>query len=112
MTSGVARSESGWVVAAGASHADGIAVLLAAALALMGSPGPATLRLAAIGSRCGFRRKLGWLGGIVLGAAGVLAALATGATGVLMAPPGLAVAIQGAALVYILLLASAALALL
>lgn len=76
-----------------------------AALPLMGSPGPATLSLAAVGAQHGFARGTGYLAGIIAGTTGVLAMIAFGVTGLLFAVPALATAISLAAAAYILYLA-------
>ncbi len=82
-----------------------LALLLLAALPLMGSPGPATLSLAAAGSVFGVRRSLRYLAGIVLGTSVVLLMIATGITGILFALPGVLPTLTAAALCYILYLA-------
>lgn len=69
-------------------------LLWLAALALMGSPGPATLRCAAIGAAFGARAGLTYLAGI-----------ATGVTGLVLAEPALVTAITILAAAYILYLA-------
>jgi threonine/homoserine/homoserine lactone efflux protein len=79
--------------------------LVVTALALMGSPGPATVSLAAAGSAYGVRRSLGYLAGIVLGTAVVLVAVAAGITAALLAVPGLRPVLVGLSVVYILWLA-------
>lgn len=61
-----------------------------AGFALAGSPGPATLSLAAAGAAFGARRGLGYLAGIVLGMVFVMAIVAAGVTGLLLALPGAA----------------------
>jgi threonine/homoserine/homoserine lactone efflux protein len=48
--------------------------LLFMALAVMGSPGPATISLTAAASACGVRRALGYLTGLIVGTAIVLVA--------------------------------------
>jgi threonine/homoserine/homoserine lactone efflux protein len=48
--------------------------LLLMALAVMGSPGPATISLTAAASACGVRRALGYLTGLIVGTAIVLVA--------------------------------------
>lgn len=85
--------------------AENIIVLLLAALPLMGSPGPATLSLAAAGSVYGVAPSLRYLAGIIGGTAAVLALIATGVTGLLFAVPGVLPVLTAAALVYILYLA-------
>ena len=49
-----------------------IILLWLAAFPLMGSPGPATISLAGVGTGFGFRNGLPYLFGIVLGTIGVL----------------------------------------
>jgi len=84
---------------------ENLAVLLLSALVLMGSPGPATLSLAALGSAFGVRASLRYLGGIISGTATVLAVVASGITGVLFAVPGALPVVTVAAAAYILYLA-------
>ena len=59
-----------------------------AGVALAGSPGPAVLSLAAAGAAFGARRSLAYLLGIVLGMVGVMAIVASGMVGLLLAIPG------------------------
>ena len=59
-----------------------------AALALAGSPGPATLSLAATGAAFGARRGLPYMTGINVGMLGVMAITASGVVGLLLALPG------------------------
>ena len=80
-------------------------LLLLAAFPLMGSPGPATLSLAATGAAFGTRRGLPYLLGIITGTTVVLLLIATGVTGLLFASPVLAHLITAAAAIYILYLA-------
>lgn len=82
-----------------------MALLWLAAFPLMGSPGPATLSLAAIGAAFGTRRGLGYLAGIIAGTFGVLLMIATGVTGVILALPTLVWVITALAAAYILYLA-------
>jgi threonine/homoserine/homoserine lactone efflux protein len=79
--------------------------LLATALAIMGSPGPATISLTALGSAYGVRRSLPYLAGIVAGTIVVLLAVATGITATLLALPALRVALIAVSAAYILWLA-------
>ncbi|HEV3505003.1 MAG TPA: LysE family transporter [Actinomycetes bacterium] len=79
--------------------------LVVTALALMGSPGPATVSLAAAGSAYGVRRSLGYLAGIVLGTAVVLVAVAAGITVTLLAVPVLRSVLVALSVAYILWLA-------
>ena len=84
---------------------EGFILLLLAAFPLMGSPGPATVSLAATASVFGIRRSLWYLAGINLGTAAVLLMIATGITGILFAVPGVLPVLTVAALCYILYLA-------
>ncbi|GGX71006.1 threonine transporter RhtB [Tateyamaria omphalii] len=61
--------------------------ILATSIPLMGSPGPATISLAAIGSAYGFRAGLPYLTGIILGTTGVLILVASGLLTLMMATP-------------------------
>ena len=79
--------------------------LLLTSLAIMGSPGPATISLTAAGSAYGVRRSLPYLGGIVVGTAVVLVAVATGITAALLAVPALRVVLLSVSVAYILWLA-------
>jgi threonine/homoserine/homoserine lactone efflux protein len=67
---------------------DGLSGFLLAALALAGSPGPATLSLTATGAAFGAGRGIAYLAGIVVGMVAVMAAVAGGLVGLLMAVPG------------------------
>jgi threonine/homoserine/homoserine lactone efflux protein len=79
--------------------------LLVTALAIMGSPGPATISLTAAGSAFGVRRSLGYLIGIIVGTMIVLVAVATGITATLMAVPALRAVLIAISMAYILWLA-------
>jgi threonine/homoserine/homoserine lactone efflux protein len=79
--------------------------LLVAALAIMGSPGPATISLTALGSAHGIRRSIRYLVGIITGTTIVLLAVATGLTAVLLALPALHVGLIAVSAAYILWLA-------
>ena len=79
--------------------------LLVTALAIMGSPGPATISLTAAGSAYGVRRSLGYLTGIVAGTVVVLVAVATGITAALLAVPVLRSVLVVLSVAYILWLA-------
>ena len=85
--------------------AENFGLLLLTAFPLMGSPGPATLSLAATGSVFGIARSLWYLAGIILGSSAVLLMIATGITGILFAVPGVLPVLTVAALFYILYLA-------
>jgi threonine/homoserine/homoserine lactone efflux protein len=79
--------------------------LLLTALAIMGSPGPATISLTAAGSAYGVRRSAGYLAGVVAGTTAVLIAVATGITAALLAVPALRAVLIAASAAYILWLA-------
>jgi len=83
----------------------GLLSLLVSAAALMASPGPATLSVAATAAAYGFRRSLPYAVGINLGTILVLLAMALGASTLLYAIPGLALPVSIAASLYILYLA-------
>jgi threonine/homoserine/homoserine lactone efflux protein len=79
--------------------------LLVASLAIMGSPGPATISLTAAGSAYGVRRSLAYLAGIIAGTTIVLVAVATGITAALLAVPALRAVLLAISAAYILWLA-------
>lgn len=75
-----------------------------AGLALAGSPGPATLSLAATGAAFGSRRGFGYMAGIVIGMVGVIAIVASGLAGLVLALPGagpLVIALSAAYFLYL-----------
>lgn len=76
-----------------------------AGLALTGSPGPATLSLAATGAAYGGRRGLAFMAGICSGMIVVMAVTASGVTGTILAIPGVAPLFGLAGAAYILYLA-------
>jgi len=82
-----------------------ILALWLAAFPLMGSPGPATLSLAALGSAYGIKESIPYYVGIVLGTIGVLIMIGLGFTGLLLAQPKLAFIVTVLAAIYILYLA-------
>jgi threonine/homoserine/homoserine lactone efflux protein len=82
-----------------------LAPLVVSSLAIMGSPGPATISLTAAGSLYGVRRSLAYLAGIVAGTAVVLVAVACGVTAALLAVPALRVVLLTVSAAYILRLA-------
>ncbi len=79
--------------------------LLVTSLAIMGSPGPATVSLAAAGSAFGLRRSLGYLTGTIAGTITVLIAVAAGVTAALLALPTLRAIVTAVSAAYILWLA-------
>jgi threonine/homoserine/homoserine lactone efflux protein len=82
-----------------------IGPLLLISLAIMGSPGPATISLIAAGSVYGVRRSLPYLAGIIVGTTIVLVAVATGITAALLAVPAIGSVLVGTSAAYILWLA-------
>jgi len=86
-------------------HWRAIAPLILASAAIMGSPGPATISLAATGSAYGVRRSLAYFTGIVAGTTVVLLAVAAGITSTLLALPALRVVLIAISGIYILWLA-------
>jgi threonine/homoserine/homoserine lactone efflux protein len=79
--------------------------LLLTSLAIMGSPGPATISLTATGVAFGVRRSARYLAGIIAGTAVVLVLVAAGLTGALLAVPGVRPLFLAVAAAYILYLA-------
>lgn len=71
----------------------------------MGSPGPATLSLAAIGTAFGFSAGRTYLLGIVAGTTIVLMLIASGVTALILAEPALVTVLTVVAALYILYLA-------
>jgi threonine/homoserine/homoserine lactone efflux protein len=67
---------------------EGLLGFILAGLALAGSPGPATLSLAATGAAFGARRGIGYMTGINLGMVAVMAITASGVVSLLLAVPG------------------------
>ena len=82
-----------------------LAALLVTSLAIMGSPGPATISLTAAGSAYGVRRSAGYLAGIIGGTWIVLVAVATGITATLLAVPAMRSVLLAISAAYILWLA-------
>lgn len=79
--------------------------LVFVSLAIMGSPGPATISLVAAGSAYGVRRSLPYLIGIIVGTTIVLLAVATGITAALLAVPAIGSILVWSSVAYILWLA-------
>ena len=67
---------------------DGLVAFILAGLALAGSPGPATLSLAAAGAAFGPLRSIAYMVGQIVGLIGVMAVTASGLVGLLLAVPG------------------------
>jgi threonine/homoserine/homoserine lactone efflux protein len=79
--------------------------LVLAALVVMGSPGPATISVTAIGAAFGLRRSLSYLSGIILGTSTVLLTIAAGLVSLLLSQPRLAPALLGLSMAYMIYLA-------
>src|SRR5258707_1178537 len=84
---------------------EGLPAFLLAAVALAGSPGPATLSLTATGAAFGARRGVAYLAGIVVGMVAVMAIVASGLVGLLLAVPGATPVVTALAAAYFLYLA-------
>jgi threonine/homoserine/homoserine lactone efflux protein len=84
---------------------DELASFVLAGVALTGSPGPATLGLAAAGAAYGLRRSAALFVGILVGVLAVMIVTAAGLTGLLLADPDLARAAGWLAAAYLLWLA-------
>jgi threonine/homoserine/homoserine lactone efflux protein len=82
-----------------------IVPLVLTSLAIMGSPGPATVSLVAASSAYGVRRSLPYLVGIIAGTTAVLVAVATGITAALLAAPAIGPILIVVSAAYILWLA-------
>jgi len=82
-----------------------LAALILASAAVMGSPGPSTMSVTAVGAAFGLRRSLDYLCGLILGTIAVLIAVATGLVAVLLSVPRLAPLLLAASGAYILYLA-------
>lgn len=79
--------------------------LIVASLLVMGSPGPSTISVTAVGAAFGLRRSIAYMSGLVVGTIAVLLAVATGLVAILLAEPRLAPALLAASAAYILYLA-------
>ena len=84
---------------------DALGTLIVTSLAIMGTPGPATISLTAAGSAYGVRRSLTYLAGIIAGTTVVLLAVATGITAALLAVPAVRPILIAAGAGYIVWLA-------
>ncbi|HYM31170.1 MAG TPA: LysE family transporter [Candidatus Cybelea sp.] len=82
-----------------------LASLILASLVVMGSPGPSTMSVTAVGAAFGIRRSLAYLTGIILGTTAVLAAVAAGVVTMLVSLPRVAPVLVAASAVYIVYLA-------
>jgi len=84
---------------------DGLFGFILAGFALLSSPGPATLSLAATGAAFGARGGLGYLAGIMVGVFIVMGIISTGVMGIMLALPGAAPVLTSLAATYIIFLA-------
>ena len=82
-----------------------LGAFLAAVVALVGSPGPATLGLAAAGAAFGFRAARVFLAGMLCGAALSILLVGSGVVGALLAHPVFAPILTGVAAIYMVYLA-------
>ena len=79
--------------------------LVMAAIVVMGSPGPSTMSVTAVGAAFGLRRSIGYFSGLVAGTIAVLVAVATGVVSLLLSVPHAAPVLVAASAAYILYLA-------
>ena len=79
--------------------------LILAALAVMGSPGPSTVSVTAVGAAFGLRRSLAYALGLIAGTAAVLLAVAAGVVAALLAIPNAQPVLLAASAFYVLWLA-------
>jgi threonine/homoserine/homoserine lactone efflux protein len=79
--------------------------LILAALVVMGSPGPSTVSVTAVGAAFGLRRLLAYAVGLIAGTAAVLIAVAAGVVAALLAIPDAQSVLLAASTVYIVWLA-------
>jgi threonine/homoserine/homoserine lactone efflux protein len=84
---------------------DALLAFVLAGFALAGSPGPATLSLAAAGAAFGARGGVAYMAGIIIGMVAVMGIAATGVMSVLLAVPGAAPVVIAAAAAYFAYLA-------
>jgi threonine/homoserine/homoserine lactone efflux protein len=83
----------------------GLLGFILAGFALAGSPGPATLSLAAAAAAFGARRSLGYMVGQIIGLVMVMGITATGMVGLLLAVPGATPVVLAASAAYFAYLA-------
>lgn len=82
-----------------------IALFVLTSLALVGSPGPNTLSLTALGAAFGTRRGVPFMVGLDLGMIGVIVLVSSGLSAALLALPGVAPVVTAVATAYLLYLA-------
>jgi threonine/homoserine/homoserine lactone efflux protein len=79
--------------------------LLLVSTIVMGSPGPTTMSITALGVAFGFRRTLFYLAGVILGTTAVLLAVATGTFAIVLSVKGVELVFVAASTLYLLYLA-------
>lgn len=82
-----------------------LVTLILASIVVMGSPGPSTMSVTAVGAAFGLRRSLPYLSGAILGTTVVLFAVAVGVVSILLSVPWLAPGLLALSTVYIAYLA-------
>lgn len=82
-----------------------LATLILASVVVMGSPGPSTISMTAVGASFGVRRSLGYAGGLIVGTIGVLLIVAMGVMALVTSIPYGALVLGGISAVYIAFLA-------
>jgi threonine/homoserine/homoserine lactone efflux protein len=84
---------------------EGLPGFILAAIALAGSPGPNTLSLTAVSAAFGPRRVAGYFVGLLAGMVLVMAVVASGLVGLVVALPGVSPFVTGGAALYFVYLA-------
>ncbi len=82
-----------------------LVALILASLIVMGSPGPSTMSVTAVGAAFGLRQSLAYLSGAILGTTAVLSAVAVGVVSILLSLPWLAPGLLALSAIYIAYLA-------
>lgn len=82
-----------------------VLTLILASIVIMGSPGPSTMSVTAVGAAYGFRRSLLYAWGLILGTTAVLFAVAIGVVTLLLSIPHGAPVLIAVSAIYILYLA-------
>jgi threonine/homoserine/homoserine lactone efflux protein len=82
-----------------------LAGLILASIAVMGSPGPSTISVTAVGASFGISRSLAYAGGLIAGTIAVLVAVSLGVVTVILAIPHGAILLGTVSAAYILFLA-------
>jgi threonine/homoserine/homoserine lactone efflux protein len=82
-----------------------VLALIWASVVIMGSPGPSTMSVTAVGAVYGFRRSLKYAGGLIAGTTAVLLAVAVGIMTIVLSIPHAAPILVAVSAVYLLYLA-------